>query len=216
MVFSLVDGCESRGETGHTCLPRRTHVSLASAGPSGRSPITECGQVPCPPLASLRLTSHLCDLMLRLLLAAAHLLALAIGFRAVLYRSAALGDAPGDAMLRRVFRADSWWGLAALLWVSTGLWRWLAELEKTRAYYRTADVFHLKLGLFALVFLLELWPMVTLVRWRIARGRGAAAAQVVVPASARRIATIGRVQALLLVAIVVAAVATARGFSLRG
>ena len=153
--------------------------------------------------------------MLRLLLAVAHLLALAIGFRAVLDRSAALSESPGDAMLRRAFHADSWWGVAALLWISTGLWRWLAELEKSREFYRTAGVFHLKLGLFTLVFLLELWPMVTLVRWRIARARGTSSAQVIAPAAARRIATIGRLQALLLVAIVAAAVATARGYSLR-
>ena len=186
-----------------------------SAGQSGRSPITVSGQVPCPPLASLRLTSPYCDLMLRVLLAVAHLLALAIGFRAVLDRSAALRESPGDAMLRRAFRADSWWGLAAVLWISTGLWRWLAELEKSRDFYRAAGVFHLKLGLFTLVFLLELWPMVTLVRWRIARGRGAPAAQVIAPAAARRIATIGRIQAVLLIAIVAAAAATARGYALR-
>ncbi|HEX5633729.1 MAG TPA: DUF2214 family protein [Gemmatimonadales bacterium] len=154
--------------------------------------------------------------MLRVILAALHLLALAIGFRAVLERSAALRLAPGDAMLRRAFAADSWWGVAAILWLGTGLWRWLAGMEKTREFYRTADWFHLKLGLFTIVFLLELWPMVTLVRWRIARARRTPAEQVVVPAVAQRIAAIGRLQAVLLVAILTAAVAVARGYSLRG
>jgi putative membrane protein len=35
-------------------------------------------------------------------------------------------------------------------------------------------MFHAKMGLFVAVLLLEAWPMVTLIRWRIAKARGAA------------------------------------------
>ncbi len=53
-----------------------------------------------------------------------------------------------------------------LLWLSTGLWRWLGGIEKARDYYLTQPMFYAKLGLFVLLLLLELWPMVTFVRWR--------------------------------------------------
>ena len=33
-------------------------------------------------------------------------------------------------------------------------------------------MFHVKLGLVGLVLVLEVWPMITLMRWRIQQGRG--------------------------------------------
>lgn len=64
--------------------------------------------------------------MLRWLLAASHLLALGIGLGAVWVRGRALQQSLDTAAaFRRVFAADAGWGLAALLWLSTGLWRLL-------------------------------------------------------------------------------------------
>ncbi len=77
-----------------------------------------------------------------------------------------------DAGLRRVFAADGWWGLAAFLWISTGLWRLLAGTEKATSYYLQNHVFIGKMTLLAMVLVLELWPMAALIRWRrlIAKG----------------------------------------------
>src|SRR5207247_5390021 len=57
---------------------------------------------------------------IRWLLAAVHLLALGVGLGAVWARGRAL-QAPLDVpALRRVFSADTWWGIAAVLWIGTG------------------------------------------------------------------------------------------------
>jgi putative membrane protein len=149
--------------------------------------------------------------MLRIVLAALHLLALAIGLAAVLARGTALREPASAATLRRAFRADTEWGLAAALWIGTGLWRYLGAVEKSTAYYNQNTWFLTKLGLLAVILALELWPMLTLIRWRRALARGGAPEGVAAPAAARRIATISHVQALLVVLMVVAAVAMARG-----
>jgi putative membrane protein len=159
--------------------------------------------------------------MMRLPLAVLHLLALGIGMGAVYGRGRALalvGRAP-DA-LRRATTADAWWGVAALLWVSTGLWRALAGTEKAAGYYWSNHVFYAKMGMFVAVGLLEVWPMLTLMRWRRGLGADGGATLVAGDASlaqtARRVARISDVQLLLLVGIVVAAVMMARGYGARG
>jgi uncharacterized membrane protein len=60
--------------------------------------------------------------MLRITLAALHLIALGLGLGAVIARGTALRESPSNAALRRAFRSDSTWGFAALLWIVTGLW----------------------------------------------------------------------------------------------
>src|SRR5215210_2519515 len=113
--------------------------------------------------------------MLRLTLAALHLLALGIGFGAVLGRSFALRVRPATAeSLRRAFHFDTQWGVAAGLWVATGLWRYLGATEKATSYYNHNHAFLGKMGMLALILALEVWPMVTLIRWRSALGRGGA------------------------------------------
>jgi len=112
----------------------------------------------------------------RVLLSALHVLALAIGFGAVFARGRRLRDlrrVPEDAgVVGRLLQADSFWGLAALLWIITGFGRVFSKLEKTPEFYLRNGFFWVKLGLFALIILLEILPMVTFIRWRIARGRG--------------------------------------------
>lgn len=148
--------------------------------------------------------------MLRLLLAATHLLALGIGLGAVWMRGRALRGIVDGAALRRAFAADAWWGAAAVLWLGTGLARLFAATEKSLDYYLGNPLFHIKMGLFVVVLLLEIWPMITLIRWRRAMGRN----QTATLAPARLIARISTIEALLIVIIVFVAAAMARGYGL--
>jgi putative membrane protein len=151
--------------------------------------------------------------MLRLVLAWVHLLALGIGLGAVWARARALGRANDDrGALRRAFAADTWWGIAAAVWVGSGLWRLFAGTEKATGYYLANHAFWGKMALLALILVLEAWPMATLIRWRVAVGRGALPPT---GGAAARIATISYVQAALVVLMVGAAVAMARGYGTR-
>jgi putative membrane protein len=151
--------------------------------------------------------------MLRIALAAIHLLALGLGLGAVVARGTALRESPSNAALRRAFRSDSVWGLSALLWIGTGLWRLLTGMEKPTAFYLKNPVFHAKMGLFLVVLLLELWPMITLMRWRRSFSAGESAERLMMSSGAgRRIATLSHIEALVVVLMVFVASALARGF----
>jgi putative membrane protein len=112
-----------------------------------------------------------------------------------------------ERTLRQVFLMDSLWGLAAVLWISTGVWRLLGGLEKGTGYYLQNHVFMTKMALFGLVLLLEIRPMITLIRWRLMVSRGEAPDT----SGAQLLARISFVQAVLVVLIVFAATAMARG-----
>jgi len=107
------------------------------------------------------------------ILSSLHLLALAIGLPAVVLRGRALRGPLDDPGLRRLFAADAFWGVAAALWLVTGLLRAFAGLEKGTAFYLGSSLFWTKMTLFLLVVALEIRPMTALIRWRAARGRGA-------------------------------------------
>jgi len=154
--------------------------------------------------------------MLRLTLAAFHLIALGIGMGAVLTRGNVLREPPSEGALRRAFRADTLWGIAAALWMVTGLWRWLAGVEKPMGYYNHNHFFMLKMTFFIAILALEVWPMITLIRWRGAASRGATAAELLAGGAGKRIAMISHTQALLVVLMICAAVALARGYGVVG
>jgi uncharacterized membrane protein len=149
---------------------------------------------------------------LRLVLAWLHLLALSVGLAGVWARARALRDSLRDpedhGALRRAFIGDSWWGVAAGLWLITGLWRLLAGTEKSTSYYLANHVFYLKMGLFLAILALEVWPMMTLIRWRTKRATPN-------PRDAGRIEVISYVECALVVAMVAAAVTMARGHGMR-
>lgn len=151
--------------------------------------------------------------MLRHTLAAVHLIALGLGLGAVLWRAAALRDTPGAQSLRQAFRADTLWGVAAMLWMVTGFWRLFGSVEKGLGYYLSNHVFYAKMGFFVLILGLEIWPMFTLIRWRkaLARTGSGNIEEIAAPAEMRRIATISQIEAVLVVLMVFAAVAMARG-----
>lgn len=146
--------------------------------------------------------------MLRWALAAIHLTALGIGLGAVWARGRALAGTLDGASLRRVFTADSWWALAAVLWIGTGLLRAFAGFEKGTAYYVHNHLFWTKMGLLGLILVLEIRPMIVLIRWRVDLARGATVDTRAAPALAR----ISAAQALLVLLMVLAATAMARGF----
>jgi putative membrane protein len=106
------------------------------------------------------------------IVSALHLLALAIGLPAIVLRARALGRVTDAAGIRAAATYDSLWGVAALLWLATGALRAFGPLEKGPVFYVSSRLFHLKLGLFLAVLLLELAPMIALVRWRIAMRMG--------------------------------------------
>jgi putative membrane protein len=154
--------------------------------------------------------------MLRITLAVIHLLALGIGLSAIFARARSLnkaGESP-DA-LRHAFAADTQWGIAAALWITTGLWRWLAGTEKATSYYNSNHIFFAKMGFLVLILALEIWPMITLIRWRVASQKGTLPPAAELGRVGKRFARISDVQTLLVAAMVVAAVIMARGYGVR-
>ncbi|MBV6821597.1 DUF2214 family protein [Pseudomonas sp. PD9R] len=140
--------------------------------------------------------------------AAVHLLALTLGFWAVLTRGTAfrhLADGAGQA--RGVLIADNLWGISALILLVTGGMRAFGGYEKGTDYYLHQPLFHLKMTLFVLILLLEVAPMVILIKWRIALARGGA----IETGRAKLFARISHIEALLVLLMVVAATGMARG-----
>lgn len=141
-------------------------------------------------------------------LAALHLLAFALGFWAVLTRGAAFRQlAAGAGEIGRVLLADNLWGMAALALLITGGVRAFGGYEKGADYYLHQPLFHVKMTLLVLILLLELAPMIALIRWRMARAGGAS----IDSGRATVFARISHAEALLLVLMVIAATGMARG-----
>jgi len=148
----------------------------------------------------------------RWIVAALHLLALGIGLGAVWARGRAFQGSLDTAGLRRTFYADTWWGIAAALWIATGLARAFGGLEKGAAYYLHNHVFWAKMALLCVILVLEVVPMLTLIRWRLLLGRGEHPDTGMAP----RLATISYVEAVLVVLMILAATAMARGYGATG
>ena len=141
------------------------------------------------------------------IVASLHYLALAIGLPAIFLRGRALKGTLDDAGFRRLFAADSMWGVAAALWVATGLLRAFGGLEKGSAFYLQSGLFYLKMALFLAVVALEIWPMLTFMGWRQARRRGVR----VDTSRARALFQVSHIQLALTVVMVFVASAMARG-----
>ena len=75
------------------------------------------------------------------LLSAAHVLALAIGLPAVFLRGRALRRLANSVdSFDDLYAADAWWGIAAVLWLATGLARLFGPWEKGTAYYLSGNL----------------------------------------------------------------------------
>ncbi len=145
------------------------------------------------------------------IVSALHLLALAVGLPALFLRGRALKGTLNAAGLGRLFAADNAWGLAAMLWIVTGVWRAFGGLEKGAQFYLHSHFFWLKMALFAAVLILELWPMATFIRWRILVRRGGMPDT----SHARAFHALTHAQMALVVVIVFVASFMARGFGIR-
>ncbi|MBI5431446.1 MAG: DUF2214 family protein [Planctomycetes bacterium] len=140
-----------------------------------------------------------------------HLLALAVGLPAIHLRAKFLRQPLDAAGLQRVFKADLFWAIAAVLWLATGPWRAFSSLEKGTAFYMGTWLFHAKLGLFVLILLLELVPMVALMRWRAAVRAGRAPNT----SNARTLAVLSHLELTCVVLAALAASFVAHGFGQR-
>ena len=149
--------------------------------------------------------------MIAAVVSALHVLALAVGLPSVYFRGRALRGRLDADGLRQLFAADNLWGLAAGLWLVTGLLRAFGGLEKGTAFYLASTLFWTKMGLFALILALEIWPMTTFIRWRVQRGRG----QAPDTSSAGALGIVNHIEMSLVVVIVFVASFMARGFGLR-
>jgi putative membrane protein len=111
-----------------------------------------------------------------LFLSALHVLALGIGLGSVFMRGRflrSLRAGPDARLLGGLFAADTLWGVAAALWLLTGLARAFGRVEKAPEFYLRNGFFWIKMALFLSVVALEIWPMLTFIRWRRAsRGGG--------------------------------------------
>ena len=146
--------------------------------------------------------------MLSAIVSALHVLAVTLGLPSVYLRGRALRRPLDGDGLTRLFAADNVWGVAALLLLATGMLRAFGGLEKGSQFYLTSSLFWTKMTLFALVLLLEVWPMVTFIRWRIARRHGRRPDTT----HARRLYLVNHVEMALAVLIVFVASFMARGF----
>jgi putative membrane protein len=146
--------------------------------------------------------------VLSALVSALHLLALPIGLPAVFFRSRILRGTLDRQGLQRLFAADTLWGVAAVLWIATGLYRAFGGLEKGAAFYLGSRLFWVKMALLVAILALEIGPMTAFIRWRrqVARGEQPDTAR------ARTYAAVGHAEMALGVLMVLAAAFMARGF----
>ncbi len=146
-------------------------------------------------------------MLIRWLLAAVHLLGYGFALAAIIGRTRGLRRLTGPADLPRVFLADSVWGITAVVLIVTGLTRVFGGFEKGAGYYLHEPLFHLKMTALVLILILEVAPMMSLIRWRAAVRNGESPDL----ARAGRFARIGHWQSILLVVMVFAATGMARG-----
>jgi putative membrane protein len=147
------------------------------------------------------------SMLIRWLLAAVHLLGYGFALASIIGRTRALRRLSGPADLPRVFLADNGWGITAVILIITGLMRVFGGFEKGAAYYLHEPLFHIKMTALVLILILEVMPMMTLLRWRSAIRKG----ETPDLARAGRFARIGHWQSILLILMVFAASGMARG-----
>jgi putative membrane protein len=145
-------------------------------------------------------------MILAALLSAIHMLTLALGLGGIVARGRALASPLDEGGWRRLLAADNAWGAAAALWIASGLGRVFFGGKETGFYWRNG-FFWMKLALFGLVFALELAPMMTFIRVRAARRRGAALPNF----SVERYRRINTAEVAVVIAIVFVAAFMARG-----
>ena len=140
------------------------------------------------------------------LLSAIHVLTLGLGLAAVVIRGQALAGPLDAAGWKRLLAADAAWGIAAALWIATGLAR-VFWGGKDPDFYWYNGFFWVKLALFGVVFALEMAPMRAFMRVRRALASGGPPPAVPV----EKLRRINSLETALVVAIPFAAAFMARG-----
>jgi putative membrane protein len=137
-------------------------------------------------------------------LAPAFLSALHIGGIALSFASIHLrGRAAHRGSAADTLAADNAWGVAAIVVMGSGFLRAFAGFEKGANFYLHNLSFYLKMSVIGILLLLELWPMVTLLRARLSTFD--------VTQALPRIGLISRVQLALLVVMLLLGPLMARG-----
>ena len=107
----------------------------------------------------------------------------------------------------RLSKIDAFYGLAAIVLLGAGLTLWFGGISKPTFYYSKNWIFHLKVGLFALVGILSIYPTVFFIKQR----KGDAAETIAI--SSKLIWMI-RLELILLLIIPLLATLMARGIGL--
>jgi putative membrane protein len=155
-------------------------------------------------------------LVIAALLSALHLLTLALGLGAVIWRNRGFiqldphgngdRDGAGARDWHDTLQADTVWGIAAALWVTTGLARVFIG-SQSPAFYAHNGFFWIKMALFVAIFAIELMPMIALLRVRSALRRGLAPPSLPLA----RFRRIGMIETALVIIMVFVAAFMARG-----
>jgi putative membrane protein len=145
--------------------------------------------------------------------ASSHYLALGLGFFGVAYRGVALKESlQGFTKDRaqKVFLGDAFWGVAALLWIATGLMRAFGGIEKGSDFYLNNHIFWTKMLLFGVICGIETKPMITFIKWRGVFKGGQT--PTVTQEQIRQLRIINHIEMFLLVVMIFLAGLMARGF----
>jgi len=145
--------------------------------------------------------------VLELVLAAVHLLSLALGVFALSSRSRALARAASNAELGPVFFWDGAYGAVAIAWLGSGLWRAFGGVEKGTDYYLSNHAFWTKMLLLAALLAVEGFLAVTFVRFRLLVKKG----ETVPLANKARLVRLHHVELWLVLGMIVMATLMARG-----
>jgi len=143
----------------------------------------------------------------RLALAALHLLSLALGVFALTARARALAAAQRNDDLKPVFFWDAVYGVVAIVWLGSGVWRAFGGMEKTTDYYLSNHAFWTKMLLLAALLVVEGILAVTFVRFRILVKKG----ETVPLAKKARLVRFHHVEFALVLGMIVMATLLARG-----
>lgn len=115
-----------------------------------------------------------------------HFLGIFMVVGGLLFQLIALEKVMSRAQLKKVLKADSIYGLGAMLVTAMGLWMWLGGIAKPGQFYSGNYVFLTKFFLFILVGLLSIYPTVFFTR----RSKGQAEDHVNIPTIVRRLVQI--------------------------
>lgn len=107
----------------------------------------------------------------------------------------------------RLSKIDAFYGLAAIVLLGAGLTLWFGGISKPTFYYSKNWIFHLKVGLFAFVGILSIYPTVFFIKQR----KGDAAETITIPS---KLIWMIRLELILLLIIPLLATLMARGIGL--